>query len=55
MAKVGYGKGKSGGFSGNQVKIGGPSKKLALKSSMQSDSFHTVSRKKGGKQAHKKV
>lgn len=56
MAKHGFGNsGKSGGFKGNMVKLGGSGKKLDLKSYMKSDSFNVASRKKGAKQAHKKA
>lgn len=54
---AGYGKGKTskgGGFVGNLAKLGGSSKKLALKSDMKPEGAIT-GLKKGAKQAHKKV
>lgn len=53
---AGYGKGKTskgGGFVGNLAKLGGSSKKLALKTDMKEGL--AGSPKKGTKQAHKKV
>lgn len=46
---------KSGGFSGNLVKLGGRGRKLSLKSDMKADSLVHSTRKKGSKQAHKKA
>jgi hypothetical protein len=46
---------KSGGFAGNQVKIGGAGSKLKMKSDMKADSMTMPGAKKGKKQAHKKV
>lgn len=62
-AALGIGKGvhgmarkaKSGGFVGNLAKLGGGSRKLALKTDMRSESMPHPSMKKAGKQAHKKV
>jgi len=51
-----YGKrSKSGGFSGNLVKLGGSKRKLALKSDMKSDTMAHPQMKKGSKQAHKRA
>jgi hypothetical protein len=46
---------KSGGFAGNQVKIGGAGSKLKMKSDMKADTMVGPSLKKGKKQAHKKA
>lgn len=45
---------KTGGFTGNLVKLGGSGKKLALKSDMKSGNMKPTY-KKGAKQAHKKA
>jgi len=51
-----YGKrSKSGGLTGNLVKLGGSKRKLALKSDMKSDNMMHPSMKKGSKQAHKRA
>lgn len=50
-----YGKSKAGGFAGNLAKLGGASKKLALKTDMKSPSMVHGSMKKGSKQAHKRA
>jgi hypothetical protein len=51
-----YGKkSKSGGFSGNLVKLGGRGKRLSLKSDMKHESMAHPSMKKGAKQAHKRA
>ena len=52
---AGYGKSKSGGFSGNLAKIGGSGKKLDLKSDMKESSMVHGNMKKAAKQAHKKA
>lgn len=49
-----YGK-KSGGFTGNLTKIGSSGKKLQLKTDVKSDSLTMPSKKKAGKQAHKRA
>jgi hypothetical protein len=56
MAK-GYGRGrsKSGGFTGNLVKLGGSRAKLRLKTDMSDASMPHASKASGRKQAHKKV
>jgi hypothetical protein len=56
MAK-GYGRGrsKSGGFTGNLVKLGGSKSKLRLKTDMADSSMVHASKSSGRKQAHKKV
>ena len=46
---------KSGGFTGNLVKLGGGSRKLNLKSDMKSAGTVAAGKKAGGKSAHKKV
>jgi len=54
----GYGRGgrsKSGGFTGNLVKLGGKSAKLRLKSDMDGSSMVHGTKATGRKQAHKKV
>lgn len=53
--KRGSSKVKSGGFTGNLAKLGGSSRKLALKSDMKSESMVHGRMKTGQKQAHKKV
>lgn len=53
--KRGSGKVKSGGFTGNLAKLGGSSRKLALKSDMKNESMVHGRMKTGQKQAHKKV
>ena len=51
-----YGKkSKSGGFSGNLVKLGGRGKLLHLLSDQKSDSMAHPHMKKGLKQAHKRA
>jgi hypothetical protein len=53
----GYGssnKSKRGGFSGNLVKLGGSSRKLALKTDMRNETM-APSFKKAHKQAHKRA
>jgi hypothetical protein len=52
MAK-GYGKSKSGGFTGNLAKIGGSGKKLSLNTDMKAAVHPTM--KKAHKQAHKRA
>lgn len=52
---MGYGKSKSGGFTGNMTKLGGGKKKLRLSSDMRTENMANVSMKKATKQAHKKV
>lgn len=52
---MGYGKSKSGGFSGNLAKIGGSGKKLNLKSDVKSSNVVHGLSKKGAKQAHKRA
>ena len=46
---------KKGGFTGNLAKVGGPKRKLALKSDFRSDSAVNGTFKKAAKQAHKKA
>ncbi len=46
---------KSGGFTGNLVKLGGSRSKLAMKTDMKSDSAVNSTFKKGRKQAHKRA
>jgi hypothetical protein len=46
---------KSGGFSGNLVKLGGSRRKLHMKSDMKGDTMVHPSMKKGSKQAHKRA
>jgi len=57
MARKGYGRGrsKSGGFTGNLVKLGGSGAKLRLKTDMADSSMVHASKHSGRKQAHKKV
>jgi len=51
-----YGKrSKSGGLTGNLVKIGGSKRKLNLKSDMKHESMAHPAMKKGPKQAHKRA
>lgn len=51
-----YGKkSKSGGFSGNLVKLGGRGKRLSLKSDMKSDGMAHPPMKRGTRQAHKRA
>ena len=52
---AGYGKGKSGGFTGNLAKVGGKSRKLSLKSDMKDSSMVHGNMKKAAKQAHKRA
>ena len=54
MKGYGSGKSKRGGFSGNLVKLGGSSRKLALKTDMRSENM-APGFKKAGKQAHKRA
>lgn len=49
------GRAKRGGFVGNLAKLGGASRKLALKTDMRGESTVHPHLKKGVKQAHKKV
>lgn len=51
----GAAKSKRGGFVGNLAKLGGKSKKLALKSDMRPETMVHGSMKKASGQAHKKV
>jgi len=46
---------KSGGFSGNLVKLGGSQKKLKISGDMRPENMASGNFKKAGKQAHKKV
>lgn len=46
---------KSGGFSGNLVKLGGSKRKLSLKTDVKSDSLVHPAKAKAGKQAHKRA
>jgi hypothetical protein len=46
---------KSGGFAGNQVKIGGSGSKLKMKSDMKPESLTSPKLGKGKRQAHKKA
>lgn len=51
-----YGKrSKSGGFSGNLVKMGGGKRKMKLTSDMKHETMAHPSMKKGTKQAHKRA
>lgn len=53
---AGYGKSKSGGFTGNLAKLGGSSHKLKLAGDMRPEHFqHGATFKKAKKQSHKKV
>jgi hypothetical protein len=51
----GVAKSKRGGFVGNLAKLGGKSRKLALKSDMRSETMVHGSMKKADSQAHKRV
>ena len=46
---------KSGGLTGNLVKLGGRHRKLALKTDMRNEHLVHSDFKKGAKQAHKRV
>jgi len=46
---------KSGGFVGNLAKLGGRSRKLAIKTDMRNEHLVHSDFKKGAKQAHKRV
>ena len=46
---------KSGGLTGNLVKLGGSKHKLKMKSDMGHESMTHPSLKKGSKQAHKRA
>ena len=53
---AGYGrKSKSGGFSGNLVKLGGAKRKLKIAGDMRAEHQSGPAYKKGVKQAHKKA
>jgi hypothetical protein len=49
------GRTKRGGFVGNLAKLGGSSRKLALKTDMRGENLTHGTFKKAAKQAHKKV
>ena len=46
---------KSGGFSGNLVKLGGSGRKLRMKTDQKGESMVHPGFKKGSKQAHKRA
>ena len=52
---AGYGRKKSGGLTGNLVKMGGAKRKLKLMTDFKDHNAPVASMKKGHKQAHKRA